>query len=110
MTARMRHLIWLWLALLLLGACAFGGAFVPLPTGLRPLLMLPSLVMVGILAVGFMEVRRGGVLPAAFAIAAMFWLFVLLGLGSADPLTRRVYPALQGGASLPGPPQIAPQK
>ncbi|MBN8900247.1 MAG: hypothetical protein BGO51_14070 [Rhodospirillales bacterium 69-11] len=106
----MRHLLWMWLALVALGACAFGGAFLPLPAGLRPLLMLPSLVMVAILALGFMEVRRGGALPGAFALAAIFWLFVLLGLGSADPLTRRVYPADQGGASVPGPPEISPQR
>lgn len=106
----MRHLLWMWLALVVLGACAFGGAFLPVPADLRPLLMLPSLVMVAILALGFMEVRRGGVLPGAFALAAIFWLFVLLGLGSTDPLTRRVYPAGQGGAALPGPPEIARQK
>jgi hypothetical protein len=28
----------------------------------------------------------------AFALGALFWLLILLGLGSADPLTRTDYP------------------
>ena len=39
-----------------------------------------------------MEVRRGSVLVRAFAVAGIFWLLVLLVLGSVDPLTRTNYP------------------
>jgi hypothetical protein len=39
-----------------------------------------------------MEIRRGSVLMRAFALGALFWLLILLGLGSADPLTRTDYP------------------
>ena len=38
-----------------------------------------------------MEVKRGVVLVRAFAVAAIFWLLVLLGLGSVDALTRTDY-------------------
>jgi preprotein translocase subunit SecG len=47
--------------------------------------------MVATVAIGYMEVRRGSVLARTFAIAAMFWLLVLLALGTADPLTRTDY-------------------
>ena len=58
---------------------------------LRPLVMLPGVLMVATVAVGFMEVKRGIVLVRAFAVAAMFWLLVLLALGSVDALTRTDY-------------------
>lgn len=38
-----------------------------------------------------LELDRGPSIVRTFAIAAMFWLMVLLGLGSADPLTRTDY-------------------
>ena len=42
----------------------------------------------------FMDVRRGPALVRFFAIAGLFWLAILLGLGMVDPLTRAVYPAI----------------
>jgi hypothetical protein len=59
-----------------------------LPRGWRPLGMLPGTAMVGVVAVGFMDVRRGPALLRALAVAGILWLLVLLGLGSADPLSR----------------------
>jgi hypothetical protein len=53
--------------------------------------MLPGAFMIVTVAVGFMEVKRGIVLVRVFAVAALFWLLVLLGLGSVDPLTRTDY-------------------
>ena len=53
--------------------------------------MLLGVFMILTVAVGFMEVKRGVVLVRAFAVAAMFWLLVLLGLGSVDALTRTDY-------------------
>jgi len=47
--------------------------------------------MVLVVSIGFMEVKKGPVIVRAFVVAAMFWLFVLLALGSADPLTRTNY-------------------
>ena len=81
----------IWLLLLVLGGAEFAASYLPLPRGLRPLVILPGVVMVATVAIGFMEVKRGFVLVRAFAVAALFWLLVLLGLGSADPLTRTDY-------------------
>jgi hypothetical protein len=86
--AELRRLLRIWLALLVLGGAEFAASFLPLPRSLRPLVILPGVLMVASVAVGFMEVKRGIVLVRAFAVAAMFWLLVLLALGSADPLTR----------------------
>ncbi len=66
----------------------FLASTLPLARSWRPLIMIPAVLMVLVVAIGLMEVRRGIVIVRAFAVAAMFWLFVLLALGSADPLTR----------------------
>jgi hypothetical protein len=50
--------------------------------------MIPGVLMVLVVSIGFMEVKKGPVIVRAFAVAAMFWLFVLLVLGSADPLSQ----------------------
>lgn len=53
--------------------------------------MFPSVLMVAVVVIGFMEIGKGPAIARGFAIAAMFWLIVLLGLGSVDPLTRTDY-------------------
>jgi uncharacterized membrane protein len=90
-----------WLALLLIASAMFAGAWLPLPPAVRPLLLLPSIGMAALIATGFMRLPAGGVLSWGFAVAALFWLGVLLSLASIDPLTRRVYPA---GVTVPGEP------
>lgn len=80
-----------WIVLLLLGGIEFGASYLPLPPAWRPLLLLPAASMVVVVAVSFMEVRKGPSIVRAFAVSAMFWLLVLLALGSADPLTRTDY-------------------
>lgn len=80
-----------WLLLMLLGGAEFAASYLALPAAWRPLIMIPAVLMVVVVAVSFMEVRRGSVLVRAFAVAAIFWLLVLLGLGSIDPLTRTNY-------------------
>jgi caa(3)-type oxidase subunit IV len=86
--AELWRLLRIWLALLVLGGAEFAASFLPLPRSLRPLVILPGALMAATVAVGFMEVKRGTVLVRTFAVAAMLWLFVLLALGSVDPLTR----------------------
>ena len=81
-----------WVVLLLLGGVEFAASFLPLGRSLRPLIMLPGVLMVAVVAIGFMEIGKGPAIVRGFAIAAMFWLIVLLGLGSVDPLTRTDYP------------------
>jgi hypothetical protein len=77
-----------WLLLLLLGAVEFALSFLSIGHALRPLIMVPGVLMVVVVAVTFMEVREGPTIVRAFAVAAAFWLLVLLILGSADPFTR----------------------
>ncbi len=87
----LRHLLVTWLLLLLLGGAEFAASFLPLARAWRPLIMVPAALMVLAVAIGFMEIRRGPVLVRAFAVAAVLWLVILLGLGSVDPLTRTEY-------------------
>jgi hypothetical protein len=88
---KLLDLLLAWLLLLVLGGFEFAASYLPLARGLRPLVMIPGVLMVLTVAIGFMEVRRGPVVVRAFTVAAMFWLFLLLGLGSVDPLTRTDY-------------------
>ena len=49
---------------------------------------LVGLCMAGTVAFSFMRLASEGALSRIFALAAMFWLLVLLGMGSLDPATR----------------------
>jgi hypothetical protein len=91
MSSKFRSLLFSWILLLLLGGAEFAVSFLPLGRSLRPLVMIPGVLMVAVVAVSFMEVGRGPTIVRGFAVAAIFWLIVLLGLGSADPLTRTDY-------------------
>ena len=85
------RLVLLWLALLALGAIEFGLSFLPLIRLARPLVILPAIPMIVVVAVGFMNVTKGPAIVRAFAVTALFWLLILLGLGSIDALTRIDY-------------------
>lgn len=91
MSKQHHHLLFAWVFLLILGVVEFGAAQASFAPSLRPLLMLPALCMVAIVGVMFMELPRGPGINRIFAIAALFWLTILLGLGMMDPLTRAVY-------------------
>ena len=88
MKPRMMRLLLVWGLLILLGGTELAASYLPLERSWRPLVMIPGVLMVRVVAIGFMEVKKGPVIVRAFAVAAIFWLFVLLALGSADPLTR----------------------
>jgi caa(3)-type oxidase subunit IV len=91
MTPRFRRL-WLTLVLLLvLLAIEFGASFLPLNRSARPLVLIPAVLMVGVVGTTFMEVGRGPEIIRLFAVAALLWLSILLGLGSLDPMTRIEY-------------------
>ena len=53
---------------------------------------LIGFVMAGIVGMSFMRLAVTGGLPRVFALAALFWLVVLLGMGSLDALTRNDIP------------------
>jgi hypothetical protein len=99
---QINRLLKAWVWVLLLGAVEFSLALLPMPHTFRPLIMLPGLAMIAGVALFFMEVNRGPAVVRAFAVAALFWLFLLLVLGSCDPFTRTEYkvaPPPSSGAS-----------
>jgi cytochrome c oxidase subunit 4 len=97
MRRRHRLDIGTWLLLLVLAAAEFGGSHLPLPRGLRPLLLVPSVLMAATVALLFMRIRSSPGIARGFAIAGLFWLTILLGLGMMDPLTRAIYPVHLAG-------------
>jgi cytochrome c oxidase subunit 4 len=80
-----------WVALLLTAALEFAVSFLSIPSGMRPILILPSVVMAILVTLGFMRLLTAPEIAKAFAIGGVFWLTVLLGLAMTDPLTRAVY-------------------
>jgi hypothetical protein len=100
------RLLFTYLLLLVLLGCEFALSFLPMPRDLRPLLLIPALMMVALVGVQFMQVRSGPTIVRLFAAAALLWLILLLGLGSLDPMTRIQYPvsgndpALQSGVLI----------
>ena len=54
-----------------------------------------GVAMAGTVAMMFMDLRRSNNLTRIFAIAGVFWLIVLLGLGVLDPVTRVQVPVSQ---------------
>jgi cytochrome c oxidase subunit 4 len=92
MTAGIRHLLLTWLALLALGAIELGCSFLPIGRSARPVLLLPAVLMVLLVVFVFMRIRTGPGVVRIFAVASVFWLTILLGLGMMDPLTRAIYP------------------
>ncbi|MGH6838322.1 MAG: cytochrome C oxidase subunit IV family protein [Methylocella sp.] len=91
MNRRMRHLLLAWVALMVLLAIELGASFLPLDRSIRPLVLVPAVLMIGVVGAIFMEVGRGPEIVRLFAAAGLLWLCILLGLGSLDPLTRIVY-------------------
>lgn len=81
-----------WLGLGGLFALELAGAFTGWGHLFGGFLLAPAAIMVVLVGVFFMHVRRAGRLARFFALAALFWLLVLLGLGSIDAMTRTVYP------------------
>lgn len=91
---RLRGLVGAWVLLMVLLAIGFGASFLPLDRSLRPLVLIPAVLMVGVVGTVFMEIGRGPEIIRLFAAAGLLWLSILLGLGSLDPMTRIVYHVL----------------
>ena len=80
-----------WVALIVLWGAEFGISFMYMPPSIRPIILIIAAVMIAIIAVFFMHVGRGPTIVRGFAVAAIFWMIILIGLGSMDPLTRVQY-------------------
>lgn len=76
-------------ALFALLALQLGLAFTSVPRATLPGV---ALIMVVIVAISFMRLPAAGGLAAVFAAAAVFWLCVMMGLGSMDAATRTDLP------------------
>jgi cytochrome c oxidase subunit IV len=81
----------IWVALLLVAALEFSLSFLAIPHGVRPVLILPSVGMAVLVALGYMRLLAAPDIAKGFAIGGIFWLTILLGLAMTDPLTRAVY-------------------
>lgn len=77
-----------WVVLLLLLGVEFGLSFIHMPPSMRPVILVVVAPMAGIIAIFFMHVGRGPTVVRGFAVMAVFWIILLIGLGSMDPLTR----------------------
>jgi len=91
MTPRFRRLSLTLALLLALLAIEFGASFLPMDRAVRPLVLIPAVLMVGTVGTMFMDVGRGPEIVRLFAVAGLLWLTILLGLGSLDPMTRTDY-------------------
>lgn len=82
-----------WLALLALLGLSIGLAYLPLGAvnGFLPLGI--AVVQALILMTVFMKLSRGPSLKWVFAAAGFFWLMILLGISSADYITRAGFPS-----------------
>ncbi len=88
---RVFGLLLTWVVMLILLGIQYGVSRLHFDPRLRPLLLVPAVLMVGLAGVVFMEVRKGPGIVRLFAVASLLWLLILLGLGSMDPFTRVMY-------------------
>lgn len=86
-----RPLVVAWIGLLLLFAVEVCATRL---LGLGNTAPFFGLLMAGVVAAAFMHVGEGPGLIRMIAAAGVFWLAVILGLGSLDALTRTDYPVL----------------
>src|ERR1700760_1027616 len=84
MNPRHRSDLLIWMALLGAGLLEVTLSFLAIPGALRPVLVLPSIGMVILVALGFMRLLTAPDIAKAFAVGGIFWLTVLLGLAMTD--------------------------
>jgi cytochrome c oxidase subunit 4 len=86
---RLRPVILTWLSLLVLLAVEFFARTLPVGGTAAPFI---GLAMVIIVSMTFTRLPSAPGVASAFALAGVFWLAVLMGLGSLDPATRHDIP------------------
>jgi hypothetical protein len=80
-----------WVFLLAVAGVEFVVSGIPMPIADRPVLFVLAIVMIFTIGMVFMRAGKAPIIARGFAVAAMFWLIVLLGLGSMDMLTRHMW-------------------
>ena len=85
----MTGMAWTWLALLAALAVEVTGAL----THRGWIAWFVAPVMALLIAANFMQLRRASALSRIFAIAGLFWVVVMFGLGGADYFSRQDFPA-----------------
>jgi hypothetical protein len=80
-----------WVLLFALAGAEFVVSSLKIPTADRPLLLVFAVVMVVVVVTAFMRGHRAPIIARGFAVAAVFWLIVLLGLGTMDVVTRHTW-------------------
>jgi hypothetical protein len=78
-----------------IAGCEFVVSGFQLALANRPVIFVFAFVMVATIALVFMRLYEAPTVAKGFAVMAVFWLVILLGLGSMDALTRSWYPVLQ---------------
>lgn len=73
--------------------------------GFTPGICLGAFLMGLVIVFGFMRIAQAPSLAAIFALGGLFWLAILLALGSLDSFTRTNFPV---GDSLSAPAPEAP--
>jgi len=91
----MTRVLLAWLVLMVLLAFEIGAAL--LHMGTAAAVVAP--VMIAIVAGVFMQIGHETPLSRVFAIAGVFWLAILIGLGSLDFLARKDVPTPQTTSS-----------
>jgi caa(3)-type oxidase subunit IV len=84
----------IWVGLIVLAGLEFGASYLPLPPAIRPVLILPAVIMAALVSL-YMRLPGAPHIARGFAVAGVFWLAVLLGLAMMDPMTRTFYAVTQ---------------
>jgi cytochrome c oxidase subunit 4 len=85
-------LLWSWVGLMALLGLTVAAAYQPLGSFNTAAALAIATIKVLIIAAIFMELRAARSLTIAFAAAGLFWLFILMWLGSADFISRPEFP------------------
>ena len=92
MTRSLVKLALAWVFLMVIAGAEFVVSGVRMEMANRPVVLFFAAIMVVIIAFAFMHLARAPLIAKGFAVAAVFWLIVLFGMGSMDALTRNWYP------------------
>jgi cytochrome c oxidase subunit IV len=91
-TRQLLKLTLTWAFLMALAGGEFVVSGMQMEIANRPVVLFFAGVMIFTVGMVFMHLNTAPVVAKGFAVAGVFWLVVLFGLGSADLLSRNWYP------------------